>query len=99
MKTDFSGKAIVQQFEGDHIEYSQLPTIQDGVISLSGSVKNGATLEDPESRDGLSVEIFYDPPLRDLTRGHLVRTSLRQQRPKGGHSQKTATAQLILQFR
>ena len=67
--------SIVQQFEGDYVEYEQLPQIRDGVVSMSGSVVNGATLADPEHRDGLSVAIYFDPPLRALNRGHLARTS------------------------
>ena len=65
----------VHQFEGDYVEYAQLPVIQDGVLSLSGTLKNGATLSDPEYRDGLGIAIYYDPPLKPLTSGHLVRTS------------------------
>ena len=67
--------SVVQQFEGDYVEYARLPEIADGVVLLSGSVKNGATFEDPERRDGLSVAIYYDPPPRSLNRGHLASTS------------------------
>ena len=61
--------SIVQQFEGDYVEYEQLPQIRDGIVSMSGSVVNGATLEDPEHRDGLSVAVYFDPPLSTLNRG------------------------------
>ena len=51
---------VVQQFEGDYIEYDQPPHIDSGVLSLSGNVQNRATLEDPERRDGLSVAVSYE---------------------------------------
>ena len=44
---------VVQQFEGDYIEYDQPPHIDSGVLSLSGNVQNRATLEDPERRGRL----------------------------------------------
>ena len=31
-----------QHFEGDYVEYDELPSIQDGILSLSGIAKNGA---------------------------------------------------------
>ena len=71
----FRNVRVVQQFEGDYVEYDRLPQIQDGVVSASGRVVNGATLADPEHRDGLSVAVFYHPPLRSLNRGHLARTT------------------------
>ena len=36
--------AAVQQFEGDYIEYTILPSINGGVLSMEGKVKNGANL-------------------------------------------------------
>lgn len=61
----------VQHFEGDYVEYDRLPAIEYGVLSLSGTVKNGARFED--ERD-LSIRIYYDPPTRPLTLGQLSRT-------------------------
>ena len=66
---------IVQQFEGDYTEYDQEPRIENGLLSLSGRVVNGATLADPERRDRLSVAVFYHPTLRKFNRGHLARTA------------------------
>lgn len=59
-------------FEGDYIEYSNLPTIsREGVLSFSGTTKNGLTFRDS---DDMSVQIYYDPPPHALTRGQLSRT-------------------------
>ena len=62
---------IYQQFEGDYIEYDQVPTISDGILTLQATVKNGASLT--EELD-LSVQVWYDPPPQPLTRGQLART-------------------------
>ena len=62
---------VVLQFEGDYVEYDQVPAIEDGVISLSGTVKNGVIFE--EGRD-LGVQIYYDPPPLPLTVGQISRT-------------------------
>ena len=61
----------VQHFQGDYVEYQRLPAIEKGVLTMSGTVKNGALLEG--ARD-LGVQIFYDPPPHALTRGQLSRT-------------------------
>ena len=60
-----------QHFEGDYVEYDSLPSIIGTVLSLSGRVKNGAQLKNP---DDLSVQIYYDPPPHLLTRGQLALT-------------------------
>ena len=58
--------------EGDHIEYDTLPQIDsDGILMMSGSTRNGATLQD---HDDLGVYIYYDPPHHNLTLGQLART-------------------------
>ena len=63
---------VVQLFEGDYIEYAQVPTIDAaGVLKLSGRVSNGAGF--PSPRD-LSIGIFYDPPPEPLTRGQVSHT-------------------------
>ena len=72
---------VVQQFEGDYVEYDLLPQIRDGIVSMSGSVVSGATLVDSERRDGLSVAVFYHSPLRALNRGHLARTTCASSSP------------------
>ena len=81
-----------QHFEGDYVEYDRLPTIEDQVLILSGTVKNGARfVEDMD----LGVQIYYDPPTHTLTRGQVARTycydsgrqiaSLREPLPAGWH--------------
>lgn len=61
-----------QHFEGDYVHYDGLPSIgSDGVLSLSGTTKNGAEFA---SKEDLGVQIFYDPPPHELTRGQLART-------------------------
>lgn len=61
----------VQHFEGDYVEYSSLPNIRDGILSVEGTMKNGVTFNKDQD---LSVQIYYDPPPRSLTRGQLSRT-------------------------
>ena len=62
---------IYQHFEGDYVTYSQLPAIRDGVLTMSGTVRNGPEMNDVTD---LGVQIYYDPPPRRLTRGQLART-------------------------
>ena len=61
----------IQHFEGDYVEYEHLPAIEDGIITLSGIVKNGVVLK--EGAD-LGIQIHYDPPPHVLTRGQVSRT-------------------------
>ena len=63
--------SFVQHFEGDYVEYSEAPTIKNGILSFDGNTRNGARFEDEYS---LGVQIFYDPPLQTLTRGQISRT-------------------------
>ena len=60
-----------QHFEGDYVEYNELPVIEDGVLRISGRTKNGARFN--EDRD-LGIQIFYDQPPHLLTRGQVTRT-------------------------
>ena len=62
---------IYQHFEGDYVEYDKLPVIENGLISFDGIIKNGVEFGD--ERD-LGVQIYYDPPPRELTRGQVSRT-------------------------
>ena len=62
---------IIQHFEGDYVAYDQLPSIVRGVLSMSGTVKNGVQLDDV--RD-LGVQIYYDSPPHELTGGQVART-------------------------
>ena len=63
--------AAYQHFEGDYVGYDQVPDIRDGNLTITGTLKNGATIK--ESRD-LGMQIYYDPPPRPLTRGQVSRT-------------------------
>ncbi|MCY4416576.1 MAG: CAP domain-containing protein [Chloroflexi bacterium] len=63
--------AMYQHFEGDYVTYDHLPTIEKGMLSFSGSTRNGIRFN--KARD-LGVQIHYDPPPKALTRGQLSRT-------------------------
>ena len=63
--------AMYQHFEGDYVEYDGLPTVANGVLSLSGTAKQGVRFGKPSDLD---VQIYYDPPQRELTRGQVART-------------------------
>ena len=60
-----------QHFEGDYVEYDELPSIEDDILSLSGRTKNGARFD--SDRD-LGIQIYYDQPPHALTRGQVTRT-------------------------
>ncbi len=62
---------VVLQFEGDYVDYDQVPAIEDGTLSLSGSVKNGVVFGEDQD---LGVQVYYDPPPRPLTSGQISRT-------------------------
>ena len=66
----YNFKAI-QHFEGDYIHYDQLPSIENGILALSGTTKNGVAFSGV--RD-LGVQIYYDAPPYELTRGQVSRT-------------------------
>ena len=61
----------IQHFEGDYVEYEQLPEINSGVLSLSARVKNGARFDQDNYFD---LSIYFDPPPNVLSRGQLART-------------------------
>ena len=63
---------MCQLFEGDYVTFSKLPSIDsDGVLTMSGSTKNGIELAADEV--DFSVNVAYDPPLKTLTIGHMSR--------------------------
>ena len=62
---------VVQHFEVDHVEYGVVPVINEGVLTLSGTVEDGVVFL---GSTDLSVGIYYDPPPHSLTRGQLART-------------------------
>ena len=59
----------VTQFEGDFIEFTLVPTIQNGNLSMEGYLKNGANLE---HGDHTRVIVSYSPPPQELTRGQIA---------------------------
>ena len=63
--------SLVQHFEGDYVEFDRLPEIEDGVLRLSGTTKNGVIFGSDED---LSVQIYFDPPPHALTPGQVSRT-------------------------
>ena len=64
--------SVVQQFEGDYVEYTALPELRGSVLSFEGRVKNGAQFG---QGDFFSVKIGYDPPPHPLARGQLASTN------------------------
>ena len=62
---------MYQHFEGDYVEYDRTPSIDNGILSLSGTTKNGVRFR---NKSDLGVQIYYDPPPHELTRGQVSRT-------------------------
>ena len=60
-----------QHFEGDYLEYTALPKIEDRILSFEGHVRNGAKFDEGQF---IPVAVFYDPPPHSLTRGQAART-------------------------
>ncbi len=60
-----------QHFEAYYVEYVRIPDIQDGILTLSGTLKNGAGFA--QDRD-LGLQIYYDSPPHELTLGQVSRT-------------------------
>lgn len=58
--------AFYQHFEGDYVDYEQLPSIQGKTLSVAGTAKNGVELA--------GVQLYYDPPPGPLTKGQLGKT-------------------------
>ena len=60
-----------QHFEGDYIEFDSTPTLEHGVLTLSGSMKNTVSFE---HRDDLDVQVYFDRAPHPLTPGQVART-------------------------
>lgn len=60
-----------QHFEGDYVEYDELPAIENGILKISGRTKNGVWFDNDND---LRILIFYDQPPHALTRGQVSRT-------------------------
>ena len=58
--------ALVQKFQGDYVSFSEAPEIENGVLTLKGSMASPFTL--------YNIAVWYDPPVRPLTPGQLDRT-------------------------
>ena len=63
--------AMYQHFEGDYVEYEELPTIVGGVMEFSGRTRNGVRFG---GVGDLGVQLYYDPPPSRLTPGQVART-------------------------
>ena len=62
---------LVQHFETDFVEYQELPRIENGFLSLKGTVKNGAVFQ---SRiEPLVIVTYEELPPTMLTLGQLGR--------------------------
>lgn len=59
---------VAQHFEYGYVCFEDLPTIQNGILSFSAISQEGAVFSDNV------MQLHYDPPPRDLTRGQLART-------------------------
>lgn len=55
--------ALVQQFEGDYIEFTQPPMLSNGILSMSGDTSIG-TIE--------AVAVYYDPLPQPMTQEELL---------------------------
>ena len=61
----------IQHFEGDYVEYTTLPVIEDGILELGGNLGRDYRFAGPVP---LMAVIIYDPRPRRLTGGQLART-------------------------
>ncbi|MBI2872730.1 MAG: CAP domain-containing protein [Chloroflexi bacterium] len=61
--------SVVQQFEGDYVEFHQLPQISGGILRMSGYLKDGFVVNDEAL-----IAVWYDEPPHALTIGQLQRT-------------------------
>ena len=68
---DSYNRMFVQHFEGDHVRYESTPQIHEGRLSFTGRVIDGQGFA---REDELDVQLNYDPPPHELTRGQLSRT-------------------------
>ena len=59
----------VTQFEADFLEFTSVPTIQNGNLLMEGFLKNGANLQ---HGDHYRIVISYSPPPSKLTRGQIA---------------------------
>ena len=62
---------VVQHYEYDYAIFEEPPAIRDGILSFSGTALNGAGFR---HTGDMAVQIYYDPPPRNLTAGQVART-------------------------
>ncbi len=62
---------LAQLFVGDYVRYTAKPVIENGTLTLTGTLTNGAAAR---MDDDLGIQIYFDPPVKELTRGQLIRT-------------------------
>ena len=65
------GTWLVQQFEGNYVNYQSRPQLNDGTLTLKGQLLNGARMDE----DGFLL-LTHDPPPTPLTVGQLVRLAV-----------------------
>ena len=58
-----------QQFEGDYVEYTRLPSIENGILSFSGRTKPPVRFR---KESDLSISLQYHQPPRALTVGQIM---------------------------
>ncbi len=63
--------AAVQHFEGEYVEYEQLPQIANGTLAFRGHTLNELEFSDKEE---MGLQLYFDPPPHALTRGQVSRT-------------------------
>ena len=56
------GVWVVQQFEGDYVEFDELPSLNAGMLSMTVRTRQGAHLD-----EDVAVLVEFDPPLKNLT--------------------------------
>ena len=63
---------IVQHFEADFVELEEDPTLDGRVLTISGRVKDGISID---SNLSFYLSVDYDPPPHILTLGQLLRSA------------------------
>ena len=60
---------VVQHFEGDYVEFDELPQLDAGILSVYGRTREGAQVD-----EDAAILVDYDPPLRALSVEQLDQT-------------------------
>ena len=59
---------VVQHFEGDYVQFDNLPAINEGILQIAGTVKNGARFDNSLYS---GVQVYYDQPPQALSGGQV----------------------------